>query len=107
MTILMSNPQKEPTTYEMLGGGTISGSTPQELAEALRNSSYTPLDSLEEFMADVAKRCRAYDHDARIRTKPVSAFIEDLLKCGFLVKPQPNPPNVIAFPDNPDEEDDQ
>lgn len=104
MTILMPNPEKDATTYEMLGGGTISGATPQELAEALRNSSYTPLGSLEEFIEDVAKRCRSYDHDARVRTAPVSAFIEDLVKWGFLIEPQPKPPNVIDFPNDPEEE---
>lgn len=103
MTILMPDKKKDAITYEMLGGGTISGSTPLELAEALRNSSYTPLGSLEEFVADVAKRCRAYDHDAVVRTTPISAFIEDLVKWGFLMEPQPKPPNVIPFPDDPEE----
>lgn len=99
MKTVMPNPKEEPITYEMLGGGTIRGATPRELAEALRNSSYTPLDSLEEFVVDVAKRCRAYDADAEVRTSPLSAFIEDLLKWGFLVAPQPKPTNVIDFPD--------
>ncbi len=103
----MPNPEKDAATYEMLGGGTISGTTPQELAEALRNSSYTPLESLEEFIADVAKGCRTYDHDARVRTAPVSAFIEDLVKWGFLIESQPKPPNVIDFPANPDGEDER
>lgn len=98
MTILMPKPKKPAVTYEMLGGGTISGSTPRELANALRNSSYTPLESLEEFVADVAKRCQSYDHDARVRTTPLSAFIEDLVSWGFLVEPQPKPSNVIDFP---------
>jgi len=103
MNILMPKPKKNVITYEMLGGGTISGSTPQELAEELRNSSYTPLGSLEEFIADVAKSCRSYDHDAHVRTTPISAFISDLIKWGFLIKPQPKPKNVIAFPDDPEE----
>lgn len=103
---LMPNPEKE-ATYEMLGGGTISGSNPQELAEALRNSSYTPLGSLEEFVEDVAQRCRDYDHDARVRTSPLSAFIEDLIAHGFLVAPEATPPNVVNFPPNPDEETDR
>lgn len=100
----MLDPEKNITTYEMLGGGTISGTTPQELAEALRYSSYTPMESLEEFIVDVAKRCRSYDHDARVRTESFSAFIEDLLKWGFLMVPQPKPDNVIDFPVDPGEE---
>jgi len=104
MKTLMPNRENDITTYEMLGGGTISGATPQELAEALRYSSYTPMESLEEFIVDVAKRCRSYDHDARVRTESFSAFIEDLLKWGFLMVPQAKPGNVIDFPNESDEE---
>lgn len=96
-----------PKTYEMLGGGKISGATAQELAEALRYSSYTPMDTLEEFIVDVAKRCRTYDRDARVRTDSFEAFIEDLLKWGFLMEPQPKPDNVIEFPDDFEEDGEQ
>lgn len=107
MKILMPAPKRNVRTYEMLGGGTISGSTPLELAVALRNSSYTPLGSLDEFITDVAKRCRTYDRSARVRTQPLAAFIDDLVKCGFLAAPQPKPTNVIDFPNDPDEEGEQ
>lgn len=63
------------------------------------------MDSLEEFVADVAKRCRTYDHDARVRTEPLDAFIQDLIKHGFLFEPQPKPDNVIPFPDDPEGEE--
>ena len=96
-----------PTTYEMLGGGKISGATAQELAEALRYSSYTPMDTLEEFIIDVAKRCRTYDRDSRVRTDSFEAFIEDLIKWGFLMEPQPKPDNVIEFPDGFEEDGEQ
>lgn len=77
MKTVMPNPKEEPITYEMLGGGTIRGSTPRELAEALRNSSYTPLDSLEEFVVDVAKRCRAYDYRFLINQRGVATIKSD------------------------------
>lgn len=99
----MPEAETKTTTYEMLGGGTISGSTPQELAEALRSSSFYPMGSLEEFIADVAKRCRAYDRTSRVRATPVSAFIEDLIEWEFLREPAPQPANVIAFPGGPDD----
>lgn len=103
MKTLMPNPEKNAFTYEMLGGGTITGSDPAELAVALRNSSYTPMDDLASFMADVAKRCAVYDHDAKVRTDTPDHFIEDLVACGFLIEPQDLPENVIPFPDDPEE----
>lgn len=91
-------------TYEMLGGGKISGHTATELAHALRNSSFSPKDSLEEFLVDVAENCRIYRPEAYIRTDSHEHFIADLVTCRFLVEPSSKPANVIDFPSDPDEE---
>ena len=108
MALLMSTPKQPAPSYEMLGGGMISGRTPQELVEALRESSFTPLGSLQEFLEDVAKRCEFYDHEAKVRPWPPEAFIADLLEWGFLQGPleedeEEELPNVIPFPEQRDD----
>jgi hypothetical protein len=70
-------------TFEMHGGGQISGKTASEILHNLRNSSWTPEDTLEAFKADVAQRCKIYSGDD-VRTDPDEAMLEDLIKAGFL-----------------------
>lgn len=104
MTITMPKCHTDAITYEMLGGGKISGRTAKELAHALRNSSFSPKDSLKEFIMDVAENCRIYRPEACIRTDSHEHFIADLVTNGFLTEPSSKPSNVIDFPSDPDEE---
>lgn len=69
--------------YEMLGGGTIKGSSPKELIGALRFASFNPMSSEETFMKEMSERCKFYS-DAVVRVDSPKRFIEDLIKYGFL-----------------------
>jgi hypothetical protein len=69
--------------YEFLGGGLLEAASHLELAEAMRNTSHTPTESLQEFMEQTAYRCKI-QRDSDIRTDSVDNFIEDLKKEGFV-----------------------
>ena len=90
----------EPKTYHMKGGGTIRGSTPEEVVAALRADSWVKGDSVEEFMEGMSSRSRMYDHNAIISTYNAEEFVIDLCANGILIDAA-NPPNILPF--NPEE----
>ncbi|MDX5347296.1 MAG: hypothetical protein LPJ89_04280 [Hymenobacteraceae bacterium] len=69
--------------YEVKGGGRIEATTDFELVEILREQSHTPSENQEQFMVDMARRCRIQSgHE--IRTNNPVVFIEDLREAGYL-----------------------
>ena len=73
----------ESKKYEVLGGGTIKGRTPQELLGALRFSSFNPCMSEGIFISEMSERCKFYNK-AEVRIDSVEHFIADLERFGFI-----------------------
>ena len=69
--------------YKLLGGGIVSASNYQELAELLWESSHIPSHTLEEFMDRTATNCKIQT-GAIISTYNVEEFITDLIFEGFV-----------------------
>lgn len=69
--------------YELLGGGTITASSPKEIIEALRQSSFTSEKTIEDFMEAMASACKVQT-GAIISTYNEDEFVTDLLANGFL-----------------------
>ena len=55
----------------------------RHLAEALWQTKWDPEPTIEEWMAESARRCAMWDNSV-IRTVSPEAHVEDLLACGFL-----------------------
>ncbi|WP_276496703.1 hypothetical protein [Pontibacter litorisediminis] len=72
-------------TYEFLGGGQAKAASHLELANNMRGQSFTPSDSLEEFMEDTAKRCKTFS-GVDIRTDSADHFIDDLITHGYVTE---------------------
>lgn len=89
----------EPKTYQMLGGGTITGSTPEEIVAAMRADSWDPCESVEDFMEATSRACRGYSK-AIISTYNAEEFVTDLIYNEFLVEASEAPGNVIEFPND-------
>ena len=71
--------------YKLLGGGTVSASNYQELAELLWKNSRTQTHTLEEFMEQTAARCMLQT-GCIISTYNVDEFVTDLMFNGFVVE---------------------
>jgi hypothetical protein len=71
--------------YKLLGGGIISASDYEELAELLWKSSHIPTHTLEEFMDRTAANCKIQT-GAIISTYNVEEFITDLIFEGFVIE---------------------
>lgn len=71
--------------YEILGGGTITASSTEEIIEALRRSSFTPEKTIEDFMESMASACKTQT-GAIISTYNQDEFVTDLAANGFLKK---------------------
>jgi len=69
--------------YEIYGGGNIEAASHFDLALAMRRTSHTPTDSLQEFMEQTAYRCKI-QRGSEIRTDTVDHFVEDLISNGFI-----------------------
>ena len=89
----------EPKTYHMMGGGTISGSTPEEIVAALWADTWNPEPTVEEFMEGMSSRCRTYS-GAIVSTYNAEEFVIDLCANGFLVDAAGLPENVLPFPND-------
>lgn len=72
-------------TYEMRGGGTVSGDNAREVLDAIRNSSYNPEADLGAFVRELAERCKIYD-GSTIRTTSNEDTLADLINSGFLTE---------------------
>ena len=94
----------EPKTYNMMGGGSITGSTPEEIVAALWADCWNPEPTLEEFMEGMSSRCRMYDHNAIISTYNAEEFVIDLCANGFLTDADAPAENVLPFPNEPEPE---
>lgn len=70
-------------TYKLLGGGTITASSTEEIIDALRRSSFTPEKTREDFMEAMASACKLQT-GAIISTYNEDEFVTDLLANGFL-----------------------
>ena len=90
---MITEMKPQPKTFHMKGGGTISGSTPEEIVVALRADSWKPEASVEEFMEAMSRRCRFYS-GAVITTWNAEEFVNDLVNHRFLVDAD-DPPDVI------------
>ncbi|UOQ99910.1 hypothetical protein MUN81_10505 [Hymenobacter sp. 5317J-9] len=71
--------------YEVLGGGRIEAASPVELVEALRQLDHDWIHSVsvEDFMADMADRCKLQT-GAVVRTDTMVNFLHDLQSGGFI-----------------------
>jgi len=96
MMTLMDSPTK---SYRMLGGGTITGETPDEIVAALRASSRDPRATLADFMEETSRACRTYS-GAIISTYNAEEFVADLIENEFLVDADEPPGNVVPFTPN-------
>ena len=72
-------------TYEMRGGGTVSGDNAREVLDTIRNSSYNPETDLGAFIRELAERCKIYD-GSTIRTTSDEDTLADLINSGFLTE---------------------
>jgi hypothetical protein len=74
--------------YNLLGGGSIEAPTELGLVEALREDSmaWAPTVSIEDFMEEMAARCKIQT-GATISTLDVNSFLIDLIANGFLLVP--------------------
>ena len=75
----------KPITYALLGGGTITAASPDEIITEMRFQSMNPCATSAEFMEQTAEACRLQT-GAIISTYNVEEFVADLLENGFLVK---------------------
>ena len=71
--------------YEILGGGQIEASSSLELVEAMRlqDQAWVPSVSIEDYMEDMAQRCKIQNGTA-VSTDSVDVFLIDLIAGGFL-----------------------
>lgn len=67
----------------MLGGGTFTAKSNQELATAMWQNSKTESRTIEEFMEQTASRCMTQT-GAVISTYSINEFITDLVHNGFI-----------------------
>lgn len=70
-------------TYEMRGGGTVTGDNAREVIEAIRNSSFNPEGDTVAFIRALAERCEEYNGSI-IRTGNYDDTLADLIESGFL-----------------------
>lgn len=72
-------------TYEILGGGQVTAATDLGLVQALRQDSqaWAPSVGIEDFMEDMADRCRTQKGVA-VRTDGIANFVTDLKQHGFI-----------------------
>jgi hypothetical protein len=72
--------------YHLLGGGSIEAATDLGLIEALQQESkaFTLTGSIEDFMNDVAARCKTQT-GADVSSRSVTTFLVDLVAGGFLI----------------------
>lgn len=87
----------EQKTYQMLGGGTVTGSTPEEIVAAMRADSWDPGATVEDFMEATSLACRVYSK-AIISTYNAEEFVTDLIFNEFLVEVPDTPDNIVEFP---------
>ena len=70
--------------YELLGGGTITASTPEEFVNELNARSFFGSNNdVKLFMKGVAVACKLQT-GATIRTKNYIVFLHDLKRKGFV-----------------------
>ena len=97
---------KKKRAFELLGGGIVTGESPKDLATELRETSFSPCETIKEFMEDVARRAKIYS-GATISTYNAEQFVVDLAFNGFLeeidlppeVEYEKKPNNIIPFPE--------
>lgn len=70
--------------YRYDDGYEFEANGPMEIATALWQSKFVPEDTLEEWMAGFANRCKMWDGTI-LRTDSVENLVNDLLTCGQLV----------------------
>ncbi|QNF34343.1 hypothetical protein HUW51_17035 [Adhaeribacter swui] len=71
--------------YKIFGGGLIEASSFLSLVTQMQNESFTPTDSLTQFMEETSRRCKI-QRSAVIRTSSVDDFAKDLITAGFIVE---------------------
>lgn len=69
--------------YKTNDGQEYVATSAVELVEAMRRDSRSPSSSIEDFMGQVAHRCKL-SKGSEISTKEAGSFIQDLLDEGFL-----------------------
>ena len=74
-------------TYELLGGGSIQGSTPTELIQDMRSGSFNQGKNLEAYIKETAAACKLQNHSI-VRINSHKNFIDDLITNKFLVLKQ-------------------
>lgn len=72
------------TTYLTIDGERFFADTAPQLVRMLREASFVPSDNDKEFMREVAERAKLQNHESNISTDSMEAFVEDLIKAGFL-----------------------
>jgi hypothetical protein len=69
--------------FELAGGGELKATTTQEAAERLREMSFNPCNSLEDYMRSTSAACKIYSSSV-IRFDNVDNFINDLIDNEFM-----------------------
>jgi hypothetical protein len=72
-------------TYQMLGGGIVSGNNSLEVIKQIRAYSFNPCNTLTEFMKETAKACRFYSSD-KVSTKSYDEFLNSLIEHGYVTE---------------------
>lgn len=75
-------------TYEMKGGGTFQADGDQDIIDKLRELSFDPCESRQQFMQGTSQAC-ATQTGAIIATYSKQQFVIDLLHHGFLKEVKP------------------
>ena len=71
--------------YTLLGGGQVSGDTSVDIVVDLRNQSFNPASTLQEFMDQTADACKL-QNGAIISSASPTEFVIDMVENGFLIK---------------------
>ncbi len=69
--------------YETDDGESFEASTPEEVVDRLRYTSFLEHEGAADFMRKVAENFARWD-GTRIRHDTPGHFVADLLRCGFL-----------------------
>ncbi|MCX6145722.1 MAG: hypothetical protein NTW25_00505 [Candidatus Kapabacteria bacterium] len=69
--------------YKMLGGGIITANSPKEFVQKLREISFNPCESVEEFLEKTAEACNL-QNGTLISFENESWFLVDLIKNSFV-----------------------
>lgn len=73
------------TTYIVMGREKIEASSPEEFLKKMHKSAHTPSPSDQEFMVDVARRCKLQTGDV-ISSSNAADFLADLVAADYVVE---------------------